>query len=147
MPDMPNMPAMPAAFCTLLCFAALTVGLALTYVSYRIAVFFAGKTAANSWKRGAETWKDPAIIVRIHHAHLNCVENLPVYAAVVLGAYATQQLAVVNPLAGVFLGLRLAQSTTHILNDNAAFVFVRANLWVAQMLIMAYWIGKLCHWI
>lgn len=142
MPDMPNM---PAAFSTLLCFAALTGGLALTYVGYRITVFFTGKTAANSWKRGAETWQDPAIIVRIHHAHLNCVENLPVYAAIVLAAYATQQLPVVNALAGVFLGLRLAQSTTHIINDNAAFVFVRANLWVAQMLIMGYWIGKLCH--
>lgn len=138
---------MPAAFCTLLCFAALTAGLAFTYAGYRVVLVLSRKAAANSWTREAETWEDPAIITRIHHAHLNCVENLPVYAAIVLVAYATQQLAVIDGLACIFLGLRLAQTTMHVISANATFVFIRANFWIAQMLIIGYWIGKLGHWL
>jgi uncharacterized MAPEG superfamily protein len=46
---------------------------------------------------------------------MNCVENLPVYAAIVLcatGAGVTGPL--LNSLSVVFLGARMAQSTTHI---------------------------------
>lgn len=138
--------ALSPAICTLLCFAALTALLPLTYAGYRVVLVLSRKAAPNAWTRGAQTWQDPAIITRLQHAHLNCVENLPVYAAVVLGAWATQQLAIVDALAGVFLVLRLAQSGIHVLSTAPAFVFIRANLWILQMLLIVYWIGKLCAW-
>jgi len=138
---------MSPAICTLLCFAALTAGLALAYVSYRVALVLTRKAAPNAWTRNAQSWQDPAIITRIHHAHLNCVENLPVYAAIVLAGWITQQLAVIDALAGVFLALRLGQSALHVISTAPAFVFIRANFWILQMLITGYWIGRLCGWL
>ena len=132
------------ALCTLLCFAALTLFLAFAYANYRVVLVLTGKTAPNSWTRGAQTWSDPAFITRLQHAHLNCVENLPVFAAVVLAAYATNQLAIIDGLAYVFLGLRLGQVVIHAISTSASFVFVRANLWIAQCLIIGYWVLQLC---
>lgn len=132
------------ALCTLVCFAALTILLAFTYANYRVFLVLTGKAPANSWTRNAQTWADPAIVTRLQHAHLNCVENLPVYAALVLAAYATNQLAIIDGLAGVFLGLRVAQVLVHAISTSASAVFIRANLWIAQCLIIGYWILKLC---
>ena len=132
------------ALCTLVYFAALTGLLAFTYAGYRVGLVLTGKAAANSWTRGAQTWTDPALVTRLQHAHLNCVENLPIYAALVLAAYATNQLAIIDGLACVFLGLRLAQVLVHAISTSASAVFIRANLWVAQVMIMAYWVLKLC---
>jgi len=132
------------AICALLCFAALTALLALSYASYRVGLVLTGKASANAWTRGAQTWSDPAFFVRLQHAHLNCVENLPVFAAIVLAAYATNQLAIVDGLAMVFLGLRFGQVLVHAISTSPTMVFIRANLWIAQMLIVAYWIVNLC---
>ncbi len=135
---------MSSAICALLGFTGLTILLAFGYVSYRIGLVLTFKAAANAWTREAETWKDPAIVTRLHHAHLNCVENLPLFAAVVLAAFATQQIAVIDELAMVYLGLRLAQSALHVISTAPAFVFIRANLWIAQMALLSYWVLKLC---
>lgn len=132
------------ALCTLVCFAALTLFLAFAYANYRVVLVLTGKAAANSWTRGAQSWSDPAIVTRLQHAHLNCIENLPVYAALVLAAYATNQLAIIDGLACVFLGLRVGQVLVHAISTSASAVFIRANLWIAQCLIMGYWILKLC---
>ena len=135
---------MSPAICALLAFTGLTIALAAGYVGYRIFLVLTFKTAANSWTREAETWKDPAIITRLHHAHLNCVENLPLFAAVVLVAVVSNQLAIVDELAMIYLVLRLAQSGIHIISTAPAFVFIRANLWIAQMTLLAYWVLALC---
>jgi len=132
------------ALCTLVCFAALTGLLAFVYANYRVVLVLTGKAAANSWTRGAQTWADPAIVTRLQHAHLNCVENLPVYAALVLAAYATNQLAIIDGLACVFLGLRVGQTVVHAISASASAVFIRGNLWIAQCLILGYWVLKLC---
>lgn len=132
------------AICTLVCFAALTALLAFAYANYRVVLVLTGKAAANSWTRGAQTWPDPAWVTRLQHAHLNCVENLPVYAALVLAAYATNQLTIIDGLAYVFLGLRAGQVLMHAISTSASLVFVRANLWIAQCLIIGYWVLQLC---
>ncbi len=132
------------ALCTLLYFTALTGLLAFAYANYRVVLVLTGKAAANSWTRGSPTWTDPAIVTRLHHAHLNCVENLPVYAALVLVAYATNQLAIIDGLACVFLGLRVGQTLVHTISASASAVFIRGNLWIAQCLILGYWVLKLC---
>ena len=132
------------AICTLICFAALTGILAFSYAGYRVGLVLTGKAKANEWTRGAQTWTDPAFVTRLQHAHLNCVENLPIFAAIVFAAYATNQLALIDGLANIFLGLRVGQVLVHAISANATMVFIRANLWIAQMLIVAYWIINLC---
>ena len=138
---------MSPAICTLLCFTALTILLALSYVSYRVLLVITFKAPANAWTRGTSTREDPAILTRLQHAHLNCLENLPVYAAIVLAAYVTNHLAYVEPLASIFIALRVAQVVIHTISTSPLFVFARANVYLAQVGIMGYWVFKLCGWL
>lgn len=128
----------------LLLFAAWTLALMLFYVNYRVALTLTFKKAANAWPRdGADA--DPAIIKRAHHAHLNCVENLPVFAAIVLAAYALGRQGVVDTLAAYVLYLRIAQSLVHLSGTGPAQVFVRANLFLLQVALMGWMIWGLLH--
>lgn len=135
---------MSAAITTLLAFTALTLVLAFLYVGYRATVGLLGKTPFNSWTRGEQTWDDPAIITRIHHAHLNCLENLPVFAAVVLAAFMLDKLAVVDALACYYMIARVAQTGIHLVSTSAAAVFLRANALFVQWAFLGYWILSLC---
>jgi len=123
----------------LLGYAALTLLLVVIYVGYRVALVVSFKVAANAWPRGDVGHADPAFITRAQHAHLNCVENLPVVVTVVAVAFALGKLELLNPLASIFLGLRLGQSAVHLMGTSSALVFVRANLFLSQVGILAYW--------
>ncbi len=132
------------AICVLICFTLLTAVLAISYPLQRVLMTLTGKAAANSWTRGAQTAPQPAWSVRVQHAHLNCLENLPLYAAVVIAAYISDQLVLIEGLAMVYLALRVGQSLIHVISDSATFVFIRANLWLPQMFILFYWLLSLC---
>ena len=128
----------------LLLFAAWTLILMFIYVNYRVMLTFTRKKAPNSWTRGQPT-DDPPFIMRAHHAHLNCVENLPVFAAVVLAAYALGRQPVADSLAPIAFYLRLIQSTIHLISISAAAVFVRAIFFTLQALLILYMIWQLLH--
>lgn len=134
---------MSASICALLGFAGWTLALAFVVLFYRTGIVFARKTPANSWTRGAQSWTDPAVITRITHAQSNCAENLPLVAAVLLGAQVLGQGAVTDGLACWLLAARLAQSGVHIIAVNHWMVFIRANFFAVQLLILAYWLLKL----
>lgn len=134
---------MSAAIATLLAFVALTLGLAFVYVGYRVVIGMTGKSPFNSWTRGDAKWEDPAWVTRIHHAHLNCLENLPVYAAVLLAAFMLDQVAMMEGLACYYLIARVAQSSIHAVSASAVAVFFRANALIAQWAILVYWLLKL----
>jgi uncharacterized MAPEG superfamily protein len=129
----------------LLGYAALTLLLVVVYVGYRVGLVLSLKVAANAWPRGGLGHPDPAFITRAQHAHLNCVENLPVVVAVVAAAFALGKLELLNPLACIFLGLRVGQSLVHLINTGPAMVFIRANFFLAQVAILAYWIFLLAR--
>jgi uncharacterized MAPEG superfamily protein len=126
----------------LLLFAAWTLVLMFIYVGYRVALTL--KKKANSWGR-VDADVDPPFIQRAHHAHLNCVENLPVFAAIVLSAYFMNKGAVVDAVAMWVVYLRVAQSATHLIGTNAALVFIRANFFLLQALLYVYMIWGLLH--
>lgn len=128
----------------LLLFAAWTLVLMLLYVGYRIVLVLSMKKRADSWVRGMPA-QDPPFVTRAHHAHLNCVENLPVFAAIVLSAIALGKPHVVDGLAGWVLCLRLAQSTVHLIGVSHWLVFIRANLFTLQVLLFFYMIWGLLH--
>lgn len=131
---------MSAAICTLLAFTALTLGLAFVYVGYRTLITVTGKSPANSWSRSGPTWEDPAWVTRFHHAHLNCLENLPVYAAIVLAASLLGNIEMLEGLACWYLIARVVQSAIHVISTSALFVFLRANALIAQWAILIYWL-------
>ena len=126
----------------LLLFALWTLALMLTYVFYRTGLVMGGRKRADSWTRGQPT-DDPGFVVRAQHAHLNCVENLPVFAAIVLAAYAVGRPAVADGVAGYVLGARLAQSIVHLIGVSHALVFVRGSLFTIQVVFFLYMIWRL----
>ena len=134
---------MAASISVLLAFVTLTFALVAFYVTYRVTLVFSFKTPANSWTRGAASWQNPAWITRIEHAHANCLENLPLYAALVLGASLLGQLAVIDGLAWVYFGFRLGQTAVHLISTSAAFVFLRAVMLSGQWACIGYWLLKL----
>ncbi|MEK6806616.1 MAG: MAPEG family protein [Pseudomonadota bacterium] len=127
----------------LLAFAAWTLLLPMIYAGYRTLLVLTGKSRADAWTRG-KTTNDPEFITRTSHAHMNCVENLPVFAAVVLASVALGQAAVVDALACVFIAARIAQSVTHMIAVNHWMVFLRANFFFVQVGLIFYWVWKLC---
>ena len=126
----------------LLLFATWTLVLMFIYVGYRVALVLAMKKPANSWGRDDKV-DDPPFIVRTKHAHLNALENLPVFAAIVLAAVALNKAPVVDQVAAWVLYARLAQSAVHLIGVNHWLVFIRANFLVIQALLFLYMIWGL----
>src|SRR5258705_11049807 len=98
----------------LLLFAAWTLALMLTYVFYRTGLVMSGQKRADSWTRGRPT-EDPGFVVRAQHAHMNCVENLPIFAAIVLPAYPLGKPAAADGVASYVLGARVAHGTVQLI--------------------------------
>jgi len=126
----------------LLLFTAWTLVLMLLYVGYRVALVLAMKKKADSWLRGTPS-DDPAFITRAQHAHLNCLENLPIFATIVLAALAMGKAPVVDQVAAWVLYARLAQSTVHLIGVNHWLVFIRANFLLVQAALFAWMIWGL----
>lgn len=126
----------------LLLFATWTLVLMFVYVGYRVALVLAMRKPANSWGRDDKA-DDPGFIIRAKHAHLNALENLPVFAAIVLAAVALDRTPVVDQVAAWVLYARLAQSTVHLVGVNHWLVFIRANFLVVQGALFLYMIWGL----
>jgi uncharacterized MAPEG superfamily protein len=95
-------------------FAAWTVLLLLATVGvYRWSRILTGRVAIREFRadqiEGADWYK------RAMRAHANCVENLPVFGAIVLGLYVGNLgSALVNALAVAVLVARIMQSLVHV---------------------------------
>ena len=77
---------------------------------------------------------------RLVRVHANCLENLPLQAAVLLYAIAAGQTALTDPLAGLLLGARLFQSVMHLISTGPLFVWLRFAGFFIQLGILAYWL-------
>lgn len=113
------------------------VVLVLMYAGYRIPFVLTLKKPADSWGRG-KTVDDPGVIVRAQHAHMNAVENLPLFAAVVLTGVALGRTEVVDALACWVLYARVGQSVIHLIGTSFILVMIRATLFLAQLGLCAY---------
>lgn len=111
-------------------------------ISYRVAaVLFKGKPA-DSWTRGRTT-DDPGLIERAGHAHLNTLENLPIFAAIVLAGVASGQGALIDPIAPFVLYARMAQSTVHLIGVSHWLVLARAAFFGIQIALFVTMIVKI----
>ena len=79
---------------------------------------------------------------RICRAHANCYENLPLSAAVLLYAIATNQTGITDSTAMWFLYARIAQAGVHVASTSAMAVYVRFALYVLQILILICWVYR-----
>lgn len=128
----------------LLYYVLLMIVLVLFYAGYRIPLVLTFKRPADSWGRDKKP-DDPAIVTRASHAHANTVENLPLFAAVVLAAAAMGQSAVVDGLACYVLYARLAQVAAHLIGTSFILVLARATFFLAQLGIIGYMAWTLLH--
>ena len=137
---------MSTSLTALLGFTAWAVLLVFVVLLCRTLVVFTGKHKANSWPRGEKPPTDePGLVTRIGHAHLNTLESLPVFAAIVLTAAVTGKAAVIDGIAMWVLYARIAQSVTHMIGVTHWLVFIRANFLAVQLLLFAWMIWGLAH--
>lgn len=78
-------------------------------------------------------------VQRLTRAHANCVEGLPIFGGLLLVALVSERTAVTDPLALVFFGSRILQSTIHLLSLSAAAVTLRFCAFAVQMGIGVWW--------
>ena len=122
-------------------YAAWTLFLVTWIVLLRTVYTLSGKRAANSfapWGKDVSPFSG-----RLCRAHANCVENIPVFAALVLLAMVTGHGDITDPLARWVLVARVAQSTVHLISISEIAVTLRVTLLLAQLGIEAYWIVQL----
>jgi len=126
----------------LLGFAAWTVLLVTGVFLYRGLRFVTG-TPINHWPRSAKPADDAAFAKRMEDAHANCLENLPVFAVIVLAAAAMGRLESIAALAPFVLYARIGQSTVHLIGVGQVHVLVRATFWSIQLGLFIWMLVKL----
>ena len=136
---------MPIPVWVLLGFAAWTSFILFTTVGvYRWSRILTGRTAIAAWRadeqQGGEWYR------RAIRAHLNCVENLPVYTAIIVALIAARVTSpILDGLAITILIARICQSSIHLLVEQTntiadmrfAFFFVQAICMIAMGIIVA----------
>lgn len=136
---------MTASLIALVGFTAWTLLLVLVTGGYRIPMVLSGKRASDAWTRGRAV-EDPPVIGRIGQAHLNCIENLPLFAALILVAAAAGHPEITNGLALWFLLARVGQSVAHIVSVHSKMIFfVRFPLFLVQVAILIIWMVALAN--
>ncbi len=125
----------------LLGFAAWTVISLLASVGvYRCSRILSGRAALTDFPAEATPGSD--WYGRAMRAHANCIENLPIYVAVVVAIIATGVHShTLDVLALVLLVARVGQTITHIaLQPSNVAVAVRFGLYATQLVCMI-WMG------
>jgi uncharacterized MAPEG superfamily protein len=136
---------MPIPVWILLGFAAWTLFVLFTTVGvYRWSRILTGRTPIAAWRADehqGDEWYRRAI-----RAHLNCVENLPVYTAIVVALVAARITSpVLDRLAITILVARICQSSIHLLVEQTnvvagirfAFFFVQAICMITMGILVA----------
>jgi len=126
----------------LLGFTAWTLILVVGVFLYR-GLKFVGGTPINHWPRSAKPADDMALVKRLEDAHANCLENLPIFAAIVLAAAALGRLDVIAALAPWVLYARMAQTVTHLSGVGQPHVLVRASFWSVQWVLFFWMLARL----
>jgi uncharacterized MAPEG superfamily protein len=136
---------LPVPVAMLLGFAAWTLLLLLATVGvYRWSRILSGRAPIRSFR--ADRIEGADWYARAMRAHANCVENLPVFGAIVLGLYVTGITSpLVDALAKCVLVARVCQSLVHVAFEQTntavsvrfAFFFVQiaSFLWLIGIIV------------
>lgn len=125
------------AYAAVLCYLLWMVLLVLIYAGPRIPQALMGVKSIDSWERH-KTPSDPMFFQRAKGAHLNCIENLPLFVAVVAIAGLMNRIEVANAIAAYVLYARVAQGVVHMLGTSFVLVMARATFFLIQLALIAY---------
>lgn len=107
---------------------------------YRWRRILSGRASISEWRadqaQGNERYR------RAMRAHMNCVENLPVYGAVVLAVVATGVSSpLLDWLALTLLGARVIQSLLHIAVEPTELIAGTRFLFYFVQIVCMAWMG------
>lgn len=125
------------AYTAVLLYAAWTLLLPIFYAGIRVPAIAGGKKPADAWERGKST-DDPPVLQRAKHAHLNSIENFPIFAAVVVIAGLMGKLAIPDEVAGFVLYARVLQGVMHMLGTSLPLVALRGFFYFVQVVLIFY---------
>lgn len=124
-------------------FALWTLILVLSVATFRMVSDFVLKRgiALNCFKPdGSDV---PGLGQRLTRAHLNCLEVLPIFAAVVLVASMANQITLLEPTVMYMLYARIAQSVVHAISTSFIAVLIRATFFIIQLVLLASYIRQI----
>ena len=105
---------------------------------FRLSIVFSGKKDVAGFSPSGD---DVAGFgQRLTRAHANCYEAIPFAIGLMLYAIITQKTGITDPLAFAFLSARIGQSIVHIASGARLAIGLRFLFFVAQVLIMLYWV-------
>lgn len=123
---------METIYLTLIGFTLWTLGLGVFLTTYRSILVLLGKKKSNEFPAGIQHGSD--FNWRLNRAHLNSLENLPLFMTVV---FLTTNLGMidhfVNQAGLVILGARVLQSLTHLTSTNVLAVNIRFTFYMIQI--------------
>jgi uncharacterized MAPEG superfamily protein len=110
--------------------------LILTVGIYRWGLIFAGRVQVNEFRadqiEGSDRYR------RAMRAHLNCLENLPIYGAIVLVLVVSgAESSALDGLALTLIGARVAQTLIHVSWEQTNLLaYLRFNFFFVQLICM-----------
>jgi uncharacterized MAPEG superfamily protein len=127
----------------LLAFATWTILLVLVGIGpYRVIKVLTRSAFANSFS--ATNPEGPGWYVRLMRAHANCVENLPVFGAVVLSAHASGYASsTFDTLSVVYFGARVCQTIAHVSSGRNLVINIRFTFFLTQVTVVLGMVGLL----
>ena len=132
---------MSSSIVAVICFAGWTILMALVMVTDRVLYVLTGRRKINTFP--ADGVAVSPFQARACRVHANCYENLPIFAALVLGAGVAGRSAITDPLALIAVYARVVQSTVHLISTSEIAVMIRATFWTVQVAIMIGWAWRL----
>ncbi len=136
---------MPIPVWVLLGFAGWTLFILLATVGvYRWRRILTGRSAIAAWRADEQQGSD--WYRRAIRAHMNCVETLPIYTAIVVALLAARVTSpVLDWLAITILAARVSQSSVHLLFEQTnvvagirfSFYFVQVTAMIAMGILVA----------
>jgi len=126
----------------LLGFAGWTLLLVLVVFGYRGFRFLTG-TPINAWPRGSRPEDEAGFAIRAGDAHANAVENLVVFAVIVLAAQALGRIDAIAAFAIWVFYARVGQSVAHLIGTSQPLVLIRASFWAVQLFLMLWMLWQL----
>jgi hypothetical protein len=135
----------PHSVIALIFYALWAIALVLMVGADRVLQVMEGKAKANSFTPGTPHGSDS--YWRINRAHMNTVENLPIFAAIVLSGWvAGMETTLFNELAVIVVVARIVQSFIHIMSGSVLAVNLRfaafgvqlvCEIWMAVLVLSA----------
>jgi uncharacterized MAPEG superfamily protein len=131
----------PHSITALITYALWAIALVLALAIVRASMVLRGEAKANSFAAGVPHGGDA--YWRLNRAHLNTIENLPIFAAIVLSGWVVgMESAMFNGLAVIVIVARIIQSLIHIVSGSVIAVSLRFAAFAVQ-LVCEIWMAVL----